>query len=388
MTPAARVQAASEVLDQILAAKPAEQALTGWARGNRYAGSKDRAAVRDHVFEALRCLRSYAALGGAMTGRALMLGALRSADQDPDAVFNGVGYGPAPLTDEERDAGGPPRSDAERLDMPDWLWPRIVASLGEGADAYASALQSRAPVHLRVNTRKTNRAAVQQALITGGIDCAPHPASPTALEVTEGNRRIRQHAAYQDGLIELQDAASQAVVDALVLSDGDRVLDFCAGGGGKTLAMAARAQISVFAHDAAPQRMRDLPARAARAGADVTELETADLAANGPFDLVVCDAPCSGSGAWRRAPEGKWRLTAEQLDELTRIQAEILQQAADLVVSDGVLAYVTCSVLTEENKDQVESFLHTNPEWRCTFQKAWPLNGGTDGFFSAHLTRV
>ncbi len=387
MTPAARVQAAIEILDVYLAGKPAEQALTGWARRSRFAGSKDRAAVRDHVFDALRSQRSLAALGGAETGRGLMLGACRRDGVDPDTVFCGDGHAPAPLTEEERAAGHAPAAGAEALDIPDWLWPAFRDSLGDEAEAAARTLQHRAPVHLRVNLAKTDRVAAIAALAGDGVVAGPHAAAETALEVTEGARRIRNAAAYLDGRVELQDAASQALVGALPLKDGMRVLDYCAGGGGKTLAMGARAQLKLFAHDAAPNRMRDLPERAARAGLAVELLDGAGVDRAAPFDLVLCDVPCSGSGAWRRAPEGKWRLTPEALDDLTRTQAEILDRAAGLVAPGGLLAYATCSVLTAENGDQVAAFLRRHPDWSCRWQRGWAVQAGTDGFFAAHLTR-
>jgi len=387
MTPAARAQAAIDVLDHILAGTPAEKALTGWARRSRYAGSGDRAAVRDHVFEALRRMRSDAALGGGMTGRGLILGALRRTGEDPDAVFSGATYAPAQLSDAERDAGQMATQPPVSLDIPDWLWPAFSDSLGDAAKAAATALQSRAPVHLRVNLKKTNRDDAILALAREGVECVPHPACDSALEVTQGSRRIRQSAVFAEGLVELQDAASQAVVEALPLKDGMRVLDYCAGGGGKALAMAARAQISLFAHDIEPGRMRDLPDRAARAGIKVTELATNDVRDAGPFDLVLCDAPCSGSGAWRRAPEGKWRLTQQQLDGFVHLQAEILHNTRDLVAPEGILAYVTCSLLSMENSEQIKAFVHGNPGWLSTWCQAWAVQDGTDGFFAAHLTR-
>ena len=388
MTPAARVQAAIEVLDQVLAGQSGEQALTNWARRSRFAGSGDRAAVRDHVFDALRCLRSYSALGGGRTGRAVMLGALRERGEDPDAMFCGQGHAPTPLSAGERAAGRAPAGGAEALDIPDWLWPQFSAGLGDQAPAAARALRRRAPVHLRVNLAVADRESARQRLAADGVVCAPHPASPTALEVTQGNRRIRQSAAYRSGMVELQDAASQAVVDALPLRDGMRVLDFCAGGGGKALAMAARARIELFAHDAAPRRMRDLPERAARAGVQVTQLDSGRLAGAGRFDLVLCDVPCSGSGAWRRAPEGKWRLTPQGLQALQVQQADILTQATGLIAAQGVLAYATCSLLAEENQSRIQAFQAQDPGWKLAFEQAWPVQGGTDGFYTAHLTRV
>lgn len=388
MTPGARLQAAIEILDQILDGDAAEKALTGWARRSRFAGSKDRAAVRDHVFTSLRCLRSHAALGGASTGRGLILGALREAGIDPDTLFNGVGYGPTELSDDEGLIARDLSSPAERLDIPEWLWPQFAASLGEEAEAAAGSLRHRAPVHLRVNSRRSNIEQAIDDLAEEGVTCVAHPASKMALEVNEGARRIRNCDAYQSGLVELQDAASQAVVEILPLTNGMRVLDYCAGGGGKSLAMAARANLSLFAHDKAPQRMEDLPLRADRAGVDLTVLTTDTLDQTEPFDLVLCDAPCSGSGSWRRSPEGKWRLNAVQLAELQDVQGEILDKASQLVAPNGVLAYVTCSVLDGENTHQIQQFMERSSGWKLETEQAWPVQGGTDGFYAAVLTRT
>ena len=387
MTPAARLLAAIEILDRVLDGEPAEKALTTWARRSRFAGSKDRAAVRDHVFTALRCRRSHAALGGSETGRGLILGALREGGDDPDSFFTGEGHAPAPLSDAERTAGRPPEAGAEAGDIPDWLWPAFTGSLGEEAAEAAAALRHRAPVHLRANRRKATIQAAQAALLREGIIAAPHPAAPLALEVTEGARKIRNSQAYQTGLVELQDAASQAVTEALPLRKGMKVLDFCAGGGGKSLAIAAAEDVQLFAHDIAAQRMRDLPERAQRAGAKVTVLEPGRAVAKAPYDLVFCDAPCSGSGSWRRAPEGKWRLTPDRLAETCKTQSAILDQAAALTAPDGVLAYATCSMLGCENTAQVQAFLTRHPGWRLEREQAWRVQDGTDGFYVAILTQ-
>ncbi len=386
MTPAARVEASIGVLDEILAGAPVEKALTGWARRSRFAGSKDRAAVRDHVFDALRCKRSFVARGGSETGRGLMIGAIRTAGGDLAQIFNGERYAPVPVTEAEQ--GRDFRTDAERLDIPEWLWPEFQASLGDDAEAAAIALQARAPVHLRVNLSKTDLSRAIQKLADEGIQAHPHPACDTALEVTEGARRIGQSRAYAEGVVELQDAASQAVIAALDLRPGMRVLDYCAGGGGKTLALAARTEgVRVFAHDANPGRMRDLPARAQRAGAGVEVLSTDQVSAQAPFDLVLTDVPCSGSGSWRRAPAGKWALTPERLDDLTRVQAGIIKSVAPLVAPGGTLAYATCSMLTIENDAVVDGFLRDDPAWQAGFRKTWLVSHGADGFYSAHLTR-
>jgi 16S rRNA (cytosine967-C5)-methyltransferase len=184
----------------------------------------------------------------------------------------------------------------------------------------------------------------------------------------------------------LQDASSQAVVDALPLADGCRVLDHCAGGGGKTLAMAARARLVLFAHDANPERMADLPERARRAGTAVTI--TANPEAEAPFDLVLVDAPCSGSGSWRRDPQGKWALTPERLETVRREQAAILQRVAPMVRPGGWIGYATCSLLQSENQEQIATFLAVAPGWtRATERVFTPLDGG-DGFYLATLRRA
>ena len=387
MTPAARVAAAAAVLDEVLSGTPAEKALIGWARRSRFAGSGDRAALRDLVFDALRRKRSLAARGGAMTGRGLMLGRIRATGGDPAAVFTGEGHAPAPLSAEEAQAGRAPEAGAEASDLPDWLWPLFRDSLGDRAEAVAAVLQARGPVMLRVNLARATLDQAVAALAREGIVARPDPVASTALLVTEGARKLAQSAGYTSGLVELQDGASQALVDELCLPDSGKILDFCAGGGGKALAMAARTGAAIFAHDAQPGRMKDLPARAARAGARLRILARGELAGQAPFDLILCDAPCSGSGAWRRAPEGKWALTPERLTDLTGIQDAILHQAADLVAPEGCLAYATCSVLRAENEVRIEAFLQAHPGWRLSAQRRWEPGESGDGFFLAQLRR-
>ncbi len=377
MTPAARIAAAIDVLDRVAAGSPAEKALLTWSRGARYAGSKDRAAVRDHVFEALRRWRSSAQRGGAETGRGRMIGLLREAGVDPAALFTGEGHAPAPLSEAER-AGGTEPEGLAAWDIPDWLGDAFARSLGAQAGVTANLLRHRAPVGLRVNILKSNVDQAITALAEQGISAVPCPLSPTALIVQDGARKVARSAAYLGGQVELQDAASQAVVDALPLVPGAHVLDFCAGGGGKALAISARlGGRRVFAHDADPARMRDLPDRARRAGADIDTV----AAPAGRYDLVLADAPCSGSGAWRRAPEGKWRLTPDRLAELCATQAAILDTCATYVAPGGVLAYATCSLLEAENAGQAAGFLARHSEWRETLRQSFALSEENDGLF-------
>ena len=384
MTPGARIGAAIGILDAVLAGAPAEKALTNWGRRSRFAGSGDRHAVRDLVFDALRRRRSLARLGGADSGRGLMLGRLRAAGMPAAGLFTGVGHAPAPPTPAAAAALAAPvrLGPPEALDCPDWLWPRLRASLGPDAGPVLAALRERAPLHLRVNLLRGDRDAAARALAAEGVETRPHPLAATALEVLSNPRKVQTTRAWLDGLVEVQDAASQAVVAALPMPRG-RVLDFCAGGGGKTLALAARGPARFFAHDASPARMRDLPARAARAGVAVECL--APEAVAGRFELVLADVPCSGSGAWRRGPEAKWTLDAGALARLNATQDAILARCAGLVAPGGALAYVTCSLLDDENSARIGAFLAARPGWRAvTSRRLTPLDGG-DGFFVAVL---
>ncbi len=386
MTPSARISAAIAILDAILAGQPAEPALLGWSRASRFAGSGDRAAVRDLVFEALRRRDSLAARGGALSGRGLMLGLLRLRDEDPDLVFTGLGHAPAPLSPEEKAAGASP-ADAEALsDLPGWIWPDWQASLGDDALRAAHLMRDRAPVWLRVNPRQATVAAVQDHLDRDGIATEVHPDLPPALRVTAGERRIAASSAYRDGWIELQDLSPQLACAALPLTPGARVLDYCAGGGGKSLALAAREEIEVTAYDAAPARMADLPERARRAGAKIAIASTGKLGRD--HDLVLIDVPCSGSGTWRRTPDAKWRLDREGLNRLQATQAQILREAAPLVRPGGHLAYMTCSLLDQENDDRINDFLKRNPQFSAQMRRRWLTPEGSDGFYLSLLRRA
>ncbi len=384
MTPAARLAAAIAVLDRWLAGMPAEQALTNWGRASRYAGSGDRHAVRDIVFDAVRCRRSFAHRGGAETGRGLVLGGLRESGQNPATLFTGEGHAPPVVTPSEAVDPGPATGLAA-LDCPDWLGPLLSSSLGDDFAPVMAALRHRAPVFLRVNTARTDMAGAIARLAAEGITATPHPLAATALMVADGARKIQTSRAFADGMVELQDAASQAIIAALPVTLGLPVLDYCAGGGGKALALAARGA-RVTAHDADAARMRDLPPRAARAGATIAVAPPGHVIA--PHPMVLVDAPCSGSGSWRRAPEGKWALTPERLDGLVALQAGILDQAARLVSEGGLLAYATCSMIGAENGQQVQAFIARTAGWTVAGEHRFtPLDGG-DGFYLAQLRRV
>jgi 16S rRNA (cytosine967-C5)-methyltransferase len=387
MTPAARYASAIVILDIVLAGEPAERALTNWARSNRFAGSGDRAAIRDHVYGVLRARRSLSVAGGGADGRSLILGLLRRDGIAPVMVFGAGGHAPGALTLEELQVPDINPTPAQTADLPDWLWPIWQASLGDDAMACGVIQQHRASLHLRVNLSRTTRQAAQDRLLAEGIATQPHPDVDTGLIVQDNPRRVAGSATFADGWIEVQDAASQMAMAALPLVSGMRVLDLCAGGGGKALAMADRMKSPVFAYDIDSHRMTDVAPRAIRAGVQIKTLSTQTLQGAAPFDLVLVDAPCSGSGTWRRTPDAKWRLTDEILHELNAIQAEVLAQGASLCAPGGTLAYATCSVLRAENDAIVDAFLTRNSNWQADAPLRLLPSHQHDGFYMVVLHR-
>lgn len=386
MTPAARVAAAIEVLDMIFDGVTPEKSLTGWGRSHRFAGSKDRAAIRDHVFQALRCKASYGWLGGAETGRGVMLGAMRAAGQ-VDAMFSGIGHAPRVVEDGE-DARS--LADADRWiqrDMPNWMLPHFDGALGDDSNAVLDILKSRAGVFLRVNEARSTTADVIASLAEEDIVAESVEDMSFALQVIENERRVTHASAYENGLVELQDTSSQRAISALDITKGQRVLDLCAGGGGKALAIAARG-VDVTAHDIDPKRMVDIAPRAQRAGVTIDIVATEGLATLEPFDLVFVDAPCSGSGTWRRNPAAKWDLTEDRLQELTAIQDEVLAQGAQLVRRGGVLVYATCSVFDVENNDRIQTFMGNLSGFSIVSQTLIAPHTLGDGFYYTVLSRV
>ncbi len=380
MTPGARAAAAIEILDAWEAgAGRAEPLLRAWGRASRFAGAKDRRAVADIVYDCLRRRRSLAARSGARGGRGLVLGLALAEGWSLETVFSGEGHAPAPPSAAELSGweGAPPP------DHPDWLEPLLRESLGPDYDTAMAALAARAPVDLRVNRLRTDREGARAALAAEGIETAPLP-EPDALRAPPGAPAARSRA-YLGGLVELQDAASQAGAAFAAPQPGETILDFCAGGGGKALAFASMTggRARILAHDVAPARMRDLPARAARAGAKIEIVGGEALAAlRGACDLVYVDAPCSGSGAWRRDPEAKWSLTPERLSALRAAQQDAFAAALAHVRPGGRIAYATCSVLSAENQAQAAAFSAEYALPAPEEMTRWPGEAG-DGFYCA-----
>lgn len=390
MTPAARLQAAIELLDATIASArdagaAADTLIARYFAARRYAGSKDRRAVRELVYETIRTLGERPE-----SGRAAIIGYARARNPELLTLFGEGPHAPAPLGDDEAgaDAGLAPK----------WLVDRFQAAFGEAAQAELTALLARAPLDLRLN-------GSPDGLPDGG---QPTPFAPNGLRYPEGTQ-IEATAAFREGRVEVQDEGSQLACLAVAARPGDLVIDLCAGAGGKSLGLVAamRNEGRLIACDTDRGRLQRLAPRAERAGATLIEtrllnpdreLEAlADLA--GRADRVLIDAPCSGTGTWRRNPEARWRLTPARLERLVALQARLLDVAATLVRPGGTLTYVVCSLLPEEGEAQAEAFAARHPAFgpaaldlpvgSVATNRALltPARHGCDGFSISTFTR-
>jgi 16S rRNA (cytosine967-C5)-methyltransferase len=404
MTPGARISAAMEILDAIFSGRrAADIAMTDWARANRYAGSSDRRMIEARVFTALRrrnaCLLQVHGQTGA---RALVLGSLRLEGLGAAQIEALGGDGPhafGPLSAAERASLGlspqPSAGPWDDWDYPHWLHGELALSLGDDLAAEMEAAQARAPLDLRVNALRGTREDARAALGRDGVEADPLALAPHALRV-RGHAKLESLDAHRSGLIEVQDAASQAVCHLLDPRPGERIVDLCAGAGGKALAMAALMgnQGVVLACDVDGKRLGRLAPRAVRCGATIIEMTGDPYAAHphltqGSADAVLVDAPCSGSGTWRRNPEAKWTLDAHRLASYRAAQAQALDRGLALTRPGGRLVYAVCSLLRSEGEEAVEAALARTPGWRLAGTRRFsPASTGTDGFFAAHLSRL
>ncbi len=431
MTPAARLSAAIEVLGAIESQRiPAQNALKEWGTAHRFAGSGDRAAIAGLVFDVLRRRASSAYLLDGETPRARLLGMLkleRGLGVDAIAALcDGGRFAPEPLTEAERQAltsrtlQNAPAHVAG--DYPEWLDPHLASVFGEDRAAEAAAMASRAPLDLRVNTLKAKREKVLASL--AHLGAKPTPWSPLGLRIALGadarNPGIHAEEDFIKGGIEVQDEGSQIAALLTAARPGEQVIDMCAGAGGKTLALAAMMQGKgrLIATDRDKRQLAPIHERLSRAGVHNADVRApkgpddtlSDIRATA--DLVVIDAPCTGTGTWRRNPDAKWRMRPGALEIRVRDQAEVLERAAPLVKPGGRIGYITCSVLAQENSAQVAGFVERHPEFavvppaevagalgECGAEFAasallspegllmTPRRTGTDGFFVSILQR-
>ena len=437
MTPAARIQAAIEILAAVAAdRRPAEQPISDYLRKRRYIGSKDRRAVSALAYGVLRHrarldwhLEQPGAGAEPWARGAVLAYLVLSGEADLESLeslCDGQRYGPGKLSGDERSVlqglrGKALDSSAQpgwvRGETPAWLMAGFERTLGPALADELAALTTEAPLDLRCNTLKANRAQVLAALAAEGIEAEPTPFSPLGLRV-RGRRSLRAGKAFASGLVEIQDEGSQLAALLCEAAPGMAVADVCAGAGGKTLALAAAmaGRGRLLASDRDQGRLDRAAARFRRAGADFVERRAiADLGQAedlfGKFDRVLVDAPCSGTGAWRRQPDARWRLTEADLARYRAAQQEVLSKAAALARPGGQVIYVTCSLLAEENEDQVRTFLDAHPAFTphpvtavwarvlgsgcpapdcpapAPFLTLTPARHGTDGFFIALLDR-
>lgn len=382
MTPAARLAAAASILDSIAQGRqPAESVLKAWGVANRFAGSKDRRAIADRVYKVLRARgRLVWAMGGREDGRALVIGSLSLIDGLPleeiEALHSGDGYGPRPLSKQERSrltaAGEGELPGWVASGLPEFAVEDFKATYGDRwAEEARELMAPRAPIDLRVNGLLATVHEVEAELREAGLSPEPTPYSTFGLRLaSEPPPNVQALEAFKAGHIEIQDEGSQIVSWLAGARPGLTVVDYCAGGGGKTLALAQamQAQGALVACDVVQKRLDNIRPRLTRAGvaADLCLLGQngggiEDL--NGQVDIVFVDAPCSGSGTWRRRPEDAWRLTPEEVERLHALQVRILSQASQLVKPGGRLVYVTCSMLSRENEASVAAFEAAHPEF-------------------------
>jgi 16S rRNA (cytosine967-C5)-methyltransferase len=429
MRPGARIKAAVEVLDDILLHhRPAGIALADWGRSHRFAGSGDRSAIGNIVYDTLRHKASSSYIMESETARALVLCAVHrhgTSIDDLQLICSGEHHELEPLTHEELHrlqhgsvAHAPPHVAGN---YPEWMTPSLTRVFGDSVAAQCAALAGRAPVDLRTNTLKADRPKVLKALAHFGAFATRHSPLGVRLPAPTGNARqpnVEAETAHGKGWYEVQDEGSQ--IASLLTGAGPRmqILDICAGAGGKTLAMAAATQNTgqLFAYDEDRTRLRPIFERLKRAGArNVQVLDGGDRAAlaalGARFDVVLVDAPCTGSGTWRRRPDAKWRLKPESLAQRLQDQLSVLALAAPHVRPGGTLVYVTCSLMPEENIDQVRAFQANHPDfaivpwrdqWKNTMDTEPPVSADgrsdtllltpasheTDGFYIAVLARV
>ena len=401
MTPGARVSATISILDNYLVGTPENKALLNWFRGNRFAGSKDRRAIREIFFRCLRFKRSslfpFENAGYRQSGRHLVMGMLTLSGEKLSDIFQEEKYSPEVLSENEKvviqsfEKVVSQAPFSVKLNFPEFLEQTLKDSFDANLLGNLKCLNTRASLFLRVNCIKGTRENVISSLQKEGIVAEVVSNSNFGLKVLKNARDFDKAQSYLTGKVEIQDISSQTAVDFINPIKGSKILDFCAGGGGKTLAMASLtlANSEFFVHDISSSRMTNLVKRCKRAGFGV-QILTVDLLENSnyEFDLVVADVPCSGTGAWRRNPGSKWWLTRNKLDELLVKQRNILLTASKYVKIGGAFAYMTCSVLKKENKDQIDWFLSVNKSF-CLEKdiQISPLQGG-DGFYASLLRKV
>ena len=383
-------QSVIEILDTYLNEAKIDFVLRKWAIKHRFAGSSDRRKIKDIIFDIIRQKKSCEHVGGGFSGRNLLIGYLKLKGTELSSVFDNSKFGPEELTIKEQNINVDfsNLSNIYELDFPSWLIPILRRSLLNEFSNVVKTLRSRSHIQLRVNLKKISRLNVIKKLQKNNIECEINELCSSALNVLNGAQHILTSSCFENGFVELQDAGSQLVSELIEINYNDKVLDMCAGAGGKSLAISCGAEMDAtyYAWDINFDRMKDIDARSKRAGVKIEKV--IKLSSKSVYNKIIIDAPCSGSGSWRRDPEGKWRLDEDILDNYVKTQKELILKGLKLLAPRGQILYITCSILDIENDKLIDDLISSVLSLKLVRSISLVPSSKSDGFYGAVLEKV
>ena len=383
-------QSVIEILDTYLNEAKIDFVLRKWAIKHRFAGSSDRRKIKDIIFDIIRQKKSCEHVGGGFSGRNLLIGYLKLKGTELSSVFDNSKFGPEELTIKEQNINVDfsNLSNIYELDFPSWLIPILRRSLLNEFSNVVKTLRNRSHIQLRVNLKKISRLNAMKKLQKNNIECEINELCSTALNVLNGAQHILTSPCFENGFVELQDAGSQLVSELIEINYNDKVLDMCAGAGGKSLAISCGAELDAtyFAWDINFDRMKDIDARSKRAGVKIEKV--IKLSSKSVYNKIIIDAPCSGSGSWRRDPEGKWRLDEDILDNYVKTQKELILKGLKLLAPRGQILYITCSILDIENDKLIDDLISSVLSLKLVRSISLVPSSKSDGFYGAVLEKV
>ena len=394
-----QANAAISILDDFLDGKNLNSILFNWTKNNRYAGSSDRESIRNIVFDILRVKKTFTSVlekeKQPINGRALVFLYSVFYALNLNDIFTGQKYGPEKLSIFEKEFSKISKENIKECfgvvdNIPDFLTAEFKRSLGRKFKNAMRLLEKRAPISIRVNPLKSDISSILECLSLEGIEGKKSKIVRYGIDIIGNPRRLTQIQAFKDGCFEVQDLHSQKIIEDLPLDEHTKVLDYCAGAGGKILSIACslKGNGKFYIHDIDEKKLKEADLRAERAGVKFKRLEVEKLQNyRCSFDYIVADVPCSGSGAWRRNPQQKWRITPESLNEILTRQTVILDEVKDLLKKNGYIFYITCSLLKIENEEVIENFLMDNKHFRLLNKKNITIDDSGDGFFCAVLQK-
>ena len=383
-------QSVIEILDTYLNEAKIDFVLRKWAIKHRFAGSSDRRKIKDIIFDIIRQKKSCEHVGGGFSGRNLLIGYLKLKGIELSSVFDNSKFGPEELTIKEQNINVDfsNLSNIYELDFPSWLIPILRRSLLNEFSNVVKTLRNRSHIQLRVNLKKISRLNVMKKMQKNNIECEINELCSSALNVLNGAQHILASPCFENGFVELQDAGSQLVSELIEINYNDKVLDMCAGAGGKSLAISCGAEMDAtyYAWDINFDRMKDIDARSKRAGVKIEKV--IKLSSKSVYNKIIIDAPCSGSGSWRRDPEGKWRLDEDILDNYVKTQKELILKGLKLLAPRGQILYITCSILDIENDKLIDDLISSVLSLKLVRSISLVPSSKSDGFYGAVLEKV